>query len=93
MNDDDEVVLESVMRGRLIFPHRAELMAMRDEAAMGPLTAAEKERKAELERAYSAVEQLDKAYHAAFEKEDYAECNRLAEQVLALSRALDGDAA
>lgn len=88
MTDTENVVLEAVTRGRLICPFREELLALREEAAAGPLTGPEKERLEVLERAYKQVEGLDDAFHKAMEAEDYNAAERVARDMLAVAEVV-----
>lgn len=88
MTDNENVVLEAVTRGRLICPFREELIALRDEAAAGPLTGPETQRLAVLERAYEQVEGLDGAFHTAMEAEDYTAAERVARDMLAVAEVV-----
>jgi hypothetical protein len=86
MSDVDDVVLEAVSRGRLIFPFMEELEALRK--TVGGLTEMEQARLARLEAAFEQVRGLDAAFHAAMAEQDLVTAEDIARRVLAVAEAV-----
>lgn len=90
MTDPEAMVFEALARGRLIFPFKDELKALRDTAANGPLTDSENERMAELVGAFEQVKIKDKWFHSAMEGGDTETARRVAEEALEICEQVAG---
>ncbi len=82
MTDPEAMVFEALSRGRLIFPFKDELSALRKHAANGELTDAETERKLALEGAFETLLVKDKWFHSAMEGGDTEAARKVAEEAL-----------
>ncbi len=82
------MVFEALARGRLIFPFKDELAALRKHAASGDLTDAEAQRKLELEGGFQTLLVKDKWFHSAMEGGDTEAARKVAEEALQVCREL-----
>ena len=79
MTDTEEVVLTAISRGRLIFPQRTELEALRKE---DELTSAEQDRMSLLSGIEKKLEIKDQWFHSALASGDWTAAGKAAEDAL-----------
>ena len=88
MSDQEAAVFEAISRGRLIFPFRDELSALKKQAQAGPLTDDEQERLSELQGAFQIILTKDKWFHSAMVAGDTDTALKVAEEALKVCQEL-----
>ena len=88
MTPEQNLVFQSLSRGRLIFPFRAEMKSLRAVAARRELIDAESERLAELEDGLKAMVVKDEWFHSAMEGGDVDTAARVAGEALKICEDL-----
>lgn len=86
MTDTQAVVFEALSRGRLVFPFRDEMAALRKTREAGPLTDDESERLRVLEGAFERIKAKDQWFHSAMQAGDIEAARHVAEAALAIMK-------
>lgn len=89
MTDMEAKVFESLSRGRLMFPFKDELAALRKKSQAGPLIDSEAERMTDLQGAFEVIKVKDRWFHSAMEGGDTIGAQKIAEEALAVLQELD----
>ena len=88
MTPEQDLVFSALSRGRLIFPFRGELKALRKQSEIGPLIGGESERLAALSKAFDEIKVKDKWFHSAMEGGDTDTAARVAGEALKICEDL-----
>ncbi len=88
MTPEQNVVFSALARGRLIFPFREEMNALREQAARGPLIEDEAARLAVLSDAFEKIKKKDEWFHSAMEGGDMSAAGKIAAEALEMLRDL-----
>lgn len=80
MTDEQARVMESLGRGRLIFPFREEMESLRAQGNQGPLTADEGSRLKDLTAAYEKIKIKDQWFHSAIQGGELDQAAKVAEE-------------
>mgnify|MGYP001588247444 FL=1 len=89
MTDIQARVMESLARGRLIFPQKSELNGLRETGKSSGLTNGERARLDLLESVYSKVREQDQWFHSAMLSGNIESARQAAEKALATIKEAD----
>ena len=90
MTDEQAVVMESLGRGRLIFPFKTEMSDLRQRAKAGPLTESESGRLNAIEGAFEKIKIKDQWFHSAMQGGDIESAGKIAGEALSICEDLAG---